>query len=126
MPRVCVKLPDAAKDQLWAAWKAGVSLGQVSRALNREMSSLYSVIKVNGGIAPRPRRRAARTLTLTEREEISRGMASGLSIRAIARRLGRAPSTVSRDIHPNAHERHPTSQADPNGWSRRPRPKASP
>ncbi len=124
MPRVCVKLPDAAKDQLWAAWKAGVSLGQVSRALNREMSSLYSVIKVNGGIAPRPRRRAARTLTLTEREEISRGMASGLSIRAIARRLGRAPSTVSREIHRNGERHYRAAQADSNAWSRARRPKS--
>src|SRR5258708_36470601 len=100
MPRVCVKLPDAAKDQLWAAWKAGVSLGQVSRALNREMSSLYSVIKVNGGIAPRPRRRAARTLTLTKREDSSRGMASGPSIRTIPRRIWQAPSKARRDLLP--------------------------
>jgi IS30 family transposase len=115
---------DELMGTLWESWKRGVSLGVVSGEVGRPLNSLYRVISDHGGIAPRPRRRAARCLKATEREEISRGMASGLSIRAIARSLGRAASTVSREIGRNGGRReYRAARADRRAWRRAKRPK---
>ena len=80
---------------LWRAWKSGSTLLQIAQELNRRSCSVFQVLRRDGGFAPRSRRRAARALQAQEREEISRGLAAGLSIREMARRLGRAASTVS-------------------------------
>ena len=88
----------AQKKDMWRRWKEGQSLSEIGRALGRHAGSIHGVVKANGGIVPPERTRAARTLALTEREEISRGLAHGESVHRIARRLDRAPSTVSREI----------------------------
>src|SRR5450631_1904906 len=91
------------KAELWERWKSGQCVADIARALDRRnKSGIYRVLALNGGIAPAPRRRAAVALRLEEREEISRGIAAGRSIRRIAQGLGRPPSTVSREIIPTA------------------------
>jgi len=83
---------------LWGAWKSGSTLLQIAGELNRRSVSVLQVLRRDGGFAPRTRRRAPRALQAQEREEISRGLCAGRSIREIARRLGRAASTVSREV----------------------------
>jgi IS30 family transposase len=87
---------------LWDGWKSGLSLKDIGESLDRRACSVLGVLRREGGFAPRTRRRAARSLQAHEREEISRGLAAGLGIREIARGLGRAASTVSREIGRNA------------------------
>src|SRR5258706_6395614 len=87
------------KADLWERWKSGQGLADIAGALERgNKSGVYRVLALNGGIAPAARRRAPVTLRLEEREEISRGIAAGRSLRRIAATLGRAPSTVSREL----------------------------
>jgi len=83
---------------VWRRWKAGQSLHDIGRAYGKPHPSIRCVLLPRGGIAPAGRRRSRLALTLAEREDISRGIASGLSTREIAGRLGRAASTVSREI----------------------------
>jgi len=90
------------KAELWERWKSGQCVADIARALERRnKSGVYRVLALNGGIAPASRRRASVALRLEEREEISRGIAAGRSIRRIAQGLGRSPSTVSREIRRN-------------------------
>ena len=90
------------KAELWERWKSGQCVADIARALERRnKSGVYRVLAGNGGIAPAPRRRALVALRLEEREEISRGIAAGRSIRRIAQGLERSPSTVSREIRRN-------------------------
>lgn len=92
----------AQKAELWGRWKQGQSISSISRALDRRnKTGVQRIVSLQGGFAPSARRRAASALGLAEREEISRGIAAGLAIRAIARSLGRAPSTVCREITRN-------------------------
>ena len=86
------------KREIWRRWKAGQSLHAIGRAFDKPHSCVRAVLLPRGGIPPVARRRSRLALTLAEREDISRGIASGTSIREIARRLGRAASTVSREI----------------------------
>ena len=87
------------KAEIWDRWKAGESLHEIGRAFGGDhMVSIQFLLSQHGGIAPAVRRRSQRTLTLAEREDISRGIASGCSIREIARGLQRAASTVSREV----------------------------
>src|ERR1035441_2712540 len=81
---------------MWRRWKAGESLHEIGRAFGKGHGSIRFLLKQRGGIVPAARRRSLRTLTLAEREDISRGIASGSSIREIANGLQRAVSTVSR------------------------------
>lgn len=112
------------KTELWARWKAGESLSDIGRALGKHAGSIHGVVAARGGIAPAERRRSRLALTLAEREEISRGLAAGASIREIALRLNRAPSTISREV-----TRHGTrwtyraTVADGRAWDRACRPK---
>src|ERR1700745_2875791 len=88
--------------ELWERWKNGQCVADIARALERRnKSGAYRILTLNGGIAPAPRRRAAGALRLEEREEISRGIAAGRSMRRIAQGLRRSPSTVSREIRRN-------------------------
>jgi IS30 family transposase len=117
-------LSDAQKRELWQRWKAGDSLTEIGRALSRHAGSIHGVVSANGGIAPSLRRRSSRALTLAEREEISRGLATGQSVREIARRLERAASTVSREILRNGGvRRYRATAADAQAWRRAVRPK---
>jgi IS30 family transposase len=91
-------LSAAQKADLWPRWKQGQSLSEIGRALGKHAGSIHGVVSSNGGCIPPVRKRSRWALTLTEREEISRGIATGSSIRQIAATLGRATSTVSREI----------------------------
>jgi IS30 family transposase len=113
------------KAELWERWKSGQCVADIARALERRnKSGVYRVLALNGGIAPAPRRRAPIALRLEEREEISRGIAAGQSIRRIAQGLGRSPSTVSREVRRNGgYGAYRASEADPRAWERSLRPK---
>src|SRR5271166_4387136 len=113
------------KAELWERWKSGQCVADIARALERRnKSGVYRVLALNGGIAPAPRRRASVALRLEEREEISRGIAAGRSIRRIAQGLGRSPSTVSREIRRNGgSSAYRASEADTCAWERALRPK---
>src|ERR1043165_2325935 len=85
--------------ELWARWKRGESLSDITRALGRvHYSAVAQRVHRCGGVVPAIRRRSLRVLSLAEREEISRGLALDESLRAIGRRLQRAPSTISREV----------------------------
>jgi IS30 family transposase len=112
------------KADIWHRWKAGESLHEIGRAFGKDHGSIHFLLSQHGGIAPAIRRRSQRTLTLAEREVISRGIASGLSIREIARGLQRAASTVSREVA--RHGGGPVyraSEADHQAWKSALRPK---
>jgi hypothetical protein len=94
------KLSEQQRSEMWSRWKAGQSLHEVGRAFGKDHVSIQFMLAQHGGIAPAVRRRSPLTLTLAEREEISRGIASGGSIREIAKGLQRAVSTVSREVVP--------------------------
>jgi IS30 family transposase len=113
------------KAELWERWKGGQCVADIARALERRnKSGVYRILALNGGIAPTPRRRATVSLRLEEREEISRGIAAGRSIRRIAQGLGRSPSTVSREIKRNGGcNAYRASEADRCAWERALRPK---
>jgi IS30 family transposase len=112
------------KRELWSRWKAGESLSEIGRALGRQPGSIHGVVAANGGYLPMPRRRSPRVLSLSEREEISRGLAAGCSLRSIAGRLGRAPSTVSREVaRHGGRRRYRATRADDRAWRRARRPK---
>jgi len=115
----------AQKAELWGRWKQGQSISSISRALDRRnKTGVQRIVSLQGGFAPSARRRAASALGLAEREEISRGIAAGLAIRAIARSLGRAPSTVCREITRNGGTRtYRAARADKQAWERALRPK---
>jgi len=111
--------------ELWERWKGGQCVADIARALERRnQSGVYRVLALNGGIAPTPRRRSRRALRLEEREEISRGIAAGRTIRRVAQVLGRSPSTVSREIKRNGGcSAYRASGADRRAWERALRPK---
>ena len=90
----------AQRAEMWDRWKRGESMSSIGRSFGRESSSVYSVISPTGGIRPPDRKRSHLALTLEEREEISRGIVSALSIRTIAAQLNRSPSTISRKAEP--------------------------
>ena len=112
------------KRELWSRWKAGESLSEIGRALGKQAGSIHGVVASNGGYVPAVRRRSPRVLTITEREEISRGLAEGASLRRIAGRLHRAPSSISREVrrHGGRH-RYRAARAEERAWDRARRPK---
>jgi len=120
-----VRFSASERAELWERWRGGQCIADIARALERRnKSGVYRILATEGGIAPRPRRRAAGALRLEEREEISRGIAAGQSIRQIARVLGRAPSTVSRELNRHGgREAYRASDADSVAWDRARRPK---
>lgn len=113
------------RNELWRRWHAGESVTDIAAALERDPSRILRIIRVKGGIAPAPRRRARHTLTPADREEISRGLARTESVRSLARRLGRPPSTISREIRRHGgRARYRAQRADSRAWTRARRPKA--
>src|SRR5271165_4093192 len=114
----------AEKTELWDRWQRGESLKAIGRAFGKPSSSIYFQLAPHGGIRPAPRRRSRLALTLSEREEISRGIAAHQSARSMARLLGHAASTVSREISRNGgYDRYRAALADERAWVRARRPK---
>src|ERR1700728_1714108 len=91
----------AEKTELWDRWQRGETLKAIGRAFDKPSSSIYFQLAPRGGIRPASRCRSKLVLTLVEREEISRGIAAAETARSMARRLGRSPSTVAREISRN-------------------------
>jgi IS30 family transposase len=114
-----------AIDQIWVRLRAGQAAKPTARELGLSTGTVRAYLVRCGGIRPRPRRRALTRLRFEEREEISRGLAAGQSIRAIAVRLDRAPSTVSREVARNGGpRRYRAARADQGAWARATRPKS--
>lgn len=115
---------ETQKAMMWERWKQGDSLHQIAQLFNRNHSSIQGILTKTGGIRPAQRRRSPLALTLAEREEISRSLAAGHSIRYIAALLSRAPSTISREINRHGgQDGYRASQADQAAWNRAHRPK---
>jgi len=116
---------EADKALMWDRWQKGESLNSIGRHFGRSHSSIQNILSQTGGIRPPRRRRSRLTLTLAEREEISRGVVAGRSFRSIATTLGKAPSTVSREISRNGgRRRYRANKADKAAWDRAKRPKS--
>ena len=112
------------KNELWQRWRRGESQSEIARALHRVSSCVCNVVVAHGGIAPRPRARSARALSSQEREEISRGLAQGESLRAISRHLRRAASTISREVDRNGgRAMYRAAPAERRAWRQAERPK---
>jgi IS30 family transposase len=114
----------AQSAELWERWKKGEGLKSIGRVLGKPSSCIFNHIKPSGGIMPPARRRSRLALTLAEREEISRGLVADRSVRSMAMALGRAPSTVSREIVRNGGSRwYRATAADKRAWKQALRPK---
>lgn len=112
------------KLELWRRWKAGETLSDIGRALGKHAGSIFGVLVAKGGIAPAVRTRRAVSLSIAEREEIARGLAIGVSFRQMARELGRAPSTISREVARNGgRRRYRPSRAEERASEQALRPK---
>ena len=112
------------RKEIWDRWKRGESVNEIGRAFDRFHSSAWRIISETGGIRPVERKRSHFALTLVEREEISRGLVAGLSIRSIAKTLSRAASTISREINRNGgRRRYRATKADKRAWDQALRPK---
>ena len=115
---------ESQKSLMWERWRQGATLHQIAALFDRSHTSVQGILARHGGIRPPDRRRAASALTLGEREEISRALVEGQSIRSIAARLGRAPSTVSREVKRNGGaDDYRAGLADEAAWDRALRPK---
>lgn len=113
------------KDELWARWKRGQTLSEIAEALGKSAGSIFNSLQQSGGIAPAARQRSPAQLNAFEREEISRGLRAGLSMRQLARQLGRAPSTVSREVSRNGGiHAYRAGAAEQRAWQAAQRPKA--
>ena len=114
----------AERTEMWDRWQRGESLRAIGRAFGKPSSSIYHQLSPYGGIRPAPRRRSRLALTLSEREEISRGIVAQRSVRSMALLLGRSPSTVSREVRRNGgYDRYRAAAADARAWARAHRPK---
>ena len=110
-------LSPAEKSDVWKRWRSGESLSSIGRAINKDPGSVFGILRLQGGITPAVRQRSNRHLTLQEREEISRGIAAGFTMRNIANQLGRSASTICREINRHggiAHYR--ATEADARAW----------
>jgi IS30 family transposase len=115
---------ESQKALMWERWRKGDSLQQIAQLFDRNHSSIERILAETGGIRPTQRRRSRLALTLAEREEVSRGVMAGHSVRSLAAKLGRAPSTISREIRRNGGQGcYRASQADQAAWDRARRPK---
>ena len=124
MPRQKRHYSKSEIENLWRRWKAGEHLSDIARALERKPGTVHTALSARGGIAPPRRKRRPAFLRIEEREEISRGLAVGRSFRAIATELGRAPSTISREVERNGgRNRYRPNAAERKAWKRALRPK---
>ena len=112
--------------EVWNRRQAGESNRSIGRRVGRSAAAIRALVEASGGVRPRQRCRSHRQLSMFEREEISRGLAAGESMRAIASRLGRAPSTISRELvrngGPGSYRAH---IAERDAWQRARRPQRS-
>jgi IS30 family transposase len=116
----------AFRAEVWRRWQSGESCSTIAQALGKHCAPIYTLLAKRGGVAPRERCRSRRALTLAEREEISRGVCAGESIRTLAKRMGRAPSSVSREIARNGgRSGYRALPADAQAWRKALRPKRS-
>ena len=116
-PRIYYTETDKAL--MWDRWQKGDSLHAIAKLFDRSHGSIAGILSRTGGIRPPQRKRSQRALTLAEREEISRGVIAGQSLRMIAALLGRAPSTVSREINRNGGRRqYRANKAEQAAWDR--------
>ena len=112
------------KREIWDRWQGGESMSSIGRGFERDSSSIYPLLSHSGGIRPPDRKRSRLSLTLSEREEISRGLEGGLSLRCIARRLQRSAATISREVSRNGGRDHYRAvSSDDAAWDRARRPK---
>ena len=119
-----VKLTASQRIEVWGRWKQGQSLHEIGRAVGKNHRVIHVLLARYGGIAPPARRRSPVTLTMAEREDISRGIASGSSLREIAEGLGRAVSTVSREVaRHGGRPLYRANEADHQAWASALRPK---
>lgn len=110
--------------EIWDRWQRGESMSSIGRLFERGSSSIYPVLSRTGGIRPPQRKRSRLALTLSEREEISRGIAANDSVRLIAWQLSRSASTISREINRNGgYDNYRATQSDQAAWDRALRPK---
>ena len=115
---------DELKSEIWKKYRQGESLWSIARSIDVSSISIYRQLAPSGGISPPPRKRSRFALSLAEREEISRGIVADLSARSIASKLGRSPSTVSREINRNGgRANYRAIPADQNAWDQAQRPK---
>jgi IS30 family transposase len=122
--RTRIYYTETDKALMWDRWQKGDSLHSIARLFDRSHGSIAGILARTGGIRPPQRRRSRRALTLSEREEISRGVVAGHSLRSIAASLGRAPSTVSRELTRNGTRQcYRANTADQAAWDRAHRPK---
>lgn len=118
------KIGAAESAEIWDRWQRGEGLKLIGRVFGKHSSSIFAHLRPHGGIRPAPRRRSLRALSLVEREEVSRGLARGASLRSIAASLGRAASTLSRELRRNGgRERYRAATSDRRAWERALRPK---
>ena len=116
---------EAQKALMWDRWKAGDTLHEIGKLFDRPHTSIHTILSASGGIRPPTRHRSRLALSMTEREEISRALAAGESIRCVARRLRRAASTISRELQRNGGKAcYRAAKADETAWDRGRRPKA--
>jgi IS30 family transposase len=122
--RTRIYYTEEQKQLMWDRWQRGDSMKEIAQLFDRHHSSIQRIISRAGGIRPPQRVRSSRSLTLADREEISRGIASGRTLRSIALRLGRAPSTISRELDRNGGRAgYRAHKADEAAWERARRPK---
>jgi len=115
---------DKQKSEIWDRWQGGESMSSIGRRFDRNSSSIYPLLARTGGIRPAERRRSRLALTLSEREEVSRGLRAQMSFRSIARQLRRAPSTISREVRRNGGcIGYRATRSDQAAWDRALRPK---
>ena len=122
--RTRIYYSEEQKSLMWDRWQKGESLHAIARLFDRGHGSIAGILSRAGGIRPKQRTRSRLSLTLSEREDISRGIATRSSIRSIAAQLGRSPSTISREINRNGgYYRYRATHADQAAWDRAHRPK---
>jgi len=122
--RTRIYYTEEQKSLMWDRWQQGESLHSIAKLFDRGHSAIAGIISRTGGIRPPKRIRSSVALTLSEREDISRGLASNQSLRAIAFLLNRSPSTISREINRNGgYALYRATQADQSAWDRAKRPK---
>ena len=113
------------RDTVWSHWKQGQSLESIGKSLGRRPETVLYVLAKYGGVKHIKPKRAAMSLCLTDIEEISRGISAGLSFRSIARKLKRAPSTISREVKRHGgRQNYRAESADKAAWNNAKRPKA--
>jgi len=119
-----IQYTEADKAVMWDRWQKGESLEKIAQLFDRGHGSVARILRQTGGIRPPKRVRSRRTLSLAEREEISRSVAADRSLRSIAAALNRAPSTISREINRNGgRQQYRATVADQAAWDRAHRPK---